>query len=388
MNGKTFLIGKIIILFVFSLFINNMTLAGIIADASLYFKNREEINIHARNTISTVKELYRERRSVQRFVMSASAIIESYRAIKDKHAQLSEIASIAIAIDSLTTEYAVLSPKAEKLNNQIKPDLIFFANLQEAEEVKYDLELSGGHNKFLFRSISDYDVARLSAAAGFSKVWGSVKSDPFNFFRWVKLKDEYEYGRIEGKYALKCAQIGFETNSLYVAFKKSMDELLSIRAEIAKMLLGNVKALLGIENTIEKIRNAPQTIEAMGTIVTQGGNQVGKRFDELLDIQDLYVKIHRTYQLRYADSAKAVAASYQPENTATTISVNPQPIPIKPPTGKVNVSQALQIYQQAYQEYTKAVQNPYASQPSINRALENLKSSKYQYDQAKVKKGK
>ncbi|MBF0408109.1 MAG: hypothetical protein HQM10_12180 [Candidatus Riflebacteria bacterium] len=375
--------------------------AGVVGDLSLYFQKREDIELHSRNMVSATKELYRERRSLKQFVESSATLMQAYRSIKDKNTSLPQLADIAKSISALATSYQALAPKAEAMYQRIKPDMEFFASISEEELVKYDLEVSGGQNKFALRTIPDADVKRIAASAGWSKVWSSIKSDPSNIFRWGKLKDEYDYGKVEGEYAMKCSQICFEAGSLYQAAKDSMSELFAIKSEIDKIFSGDLNAVLNIGTTVSNVQNSARAAESLGLLTSQGGNHIGKRFDELLYLQDRYVQVHRTYQLKYANTQNGATSTGQvvtsgtqtystagaglPGQTGTT-SQTPQ----NNRTGIVadvnlSVSQALLIYQTAYQDYTKLAQNPYAVQTDIVKSLEYLRWAKTQYDYAKAR---
>ncbi len=358
--------------------------AGFFGDVGTYMKERSQIKAHTKNIALGVRELYKDRKSVSSFAQSAAALVGSYKQIRDKKANISKLLDIAKNISTLVKEYQNLAPKAEKLYNQCQPDLEYFYNLKDEKDQTIAFSADPG-KKYPFYTVSENRIGKLSGAWGWGRVWDSVKENPLNVFRWGKLKDEYQYGKAEAKYALKCAQVAYEATSYFNIAKKSIQELLGIKSEIDGILGGDLEALLQINSTAERIKGSGTSIEVLGEVATKAANGIGKRFDELNDAQNKFVEVHKAYQQKYggnataktADSSSAPSVSI-PQSQGATVSGGSSS------GSKPDLNVAMEAYQKAYQVYTKLVSQG-ASQDQIKKALDNLQKSRERVEAAKGK---
>ncbi|RCK79906.1 MAG: hypothetical protein OZSIB_3775 [Candidatus Ozemobacter sibiricus] len=357
--------------------------AGFFTTVGRMIKERQQMSQSSRNVAGAVKALYRERKSVAAFAQSAATLVAAYRGLTNKAsaAAVPKLLEIARAITTLANEYVNLSPKVSKLYKDIKPDLDYFATLREDEDDR-EVPLGTTGRKILLKSLSDKRINKLAGAHGWSRVWGAIKDDPMNLFRWGRLKDEYQYGKVEGQYVLKCAQIAFETESYYQAATASMNELLGIRNEINGILNGNLDALLGIGNTINRIQGAVGAAESLSEILNAGVNNLGTRFEQLNQIQEAYVKQHQTYVAKYGQMASQTAGNPTRTTTTTgTTSTVPRPSGTAPGQsipglGTPDLATAMAMYQTAYQEYIRITQDPDASPAARTKAIANLQKAR------------
>ena len=364
--------------------------AGFFSDVGTYLKERKNIWSHSKNITSGVKELYRERKSIRRFSDSANTLVRAYHGIRNKSlkSNFPKLIEIAQAITGLVMEYQNLQPKASRLYSKVKPDLNYFAKLKGKND-----DFMDASKKFVVKSFSDNRINKLSGAAGWGRVWDSVKENSFNVFRWGKLRDEYKYGKAEAKYPLKCAQIAFETMSYYEAANGAVQSLLGIKSEINGLLNGNLDALLGIGNTVNRIENASEDVNSLGSVLNQGVSNINKRFTELIAVQDEYVKIHKEYQQKYnknpstptGTNASSGSSSSAYSGTSSAHSGYSSTTTTSPGTYNTqqDLNNAMEYYRRTYMEYTKIVQNSQSSREAVQKALNDLQEARRMLDQAK-----
>lgn len=364
--------------------------AGFFDTVGKLVKERQQVSKSSRNVAAAVKTLYRERKSISAFAQSAATLVQAYKGIANKSAAASipKLLDIANAIGTLVKEYGNLAPKAEKLYKGVKPDLEYLSAL-DGEEEHRQVSLGTTGRKIVLKTLSDGRINKLAGANGWSRVWDSIKDNPMNLFRWGKLSDEYTYGKTEGQYVLKCAQIAFETESYLHAAKSSMTQLLDIRSEINGILNGNLDALLGMGNTINKIQGAAGSAELLGDTLTSAVNNLGTRFDQLNKIQEAYVRQHQEYVNKYGTSSRATAASTGSTSTAgSAATAATAETGTASGIGTADLQTAMQMYQAAYQEYIRVTQDPDASQTARNKAINNLQKARNLVETLKANAGR
>ncbi|HNW10908.1 MAG TPA: hypothetical protein PLK58_01220 [Candidatus Rifleibacterium sp.] len=362
--------------------------AGIFDDIKLWYNQKSEINKHSRVISSEVKTLYRERKSIQRFSEGASGLIRAYRAIRNKgsKASLPQMLDIAKSISLVVSEFKNLAPKAEAMYRNAQPSMKYFSQLADQTET-----IQTNKNKILVKSFSDGRLNKLAGANGWSRVFDSVKSDPLNLFRWGRLQDEYKLGKVEAQYPLKCAQIAFEASAYYFAARDSVQELLGIQKEIEGILGGDLGAILNVAGTVNKIQNSGQSIEALGELAETGALRIGKRFDELLKVQEDYVAINKSYNDKYNKTPSASGSSGSTTVSASGTTARQSTTSAAPSTGNnsgsaaVSLERAMANYQKAYQAYVEISQRGNASQNEVNKAINELNAAKRQVEQAKAR---
>ncbi len=371
--------GQILPLFVLAGFVaaGSVAEAGFFSTVGKMVKERQQMSQSSRNVAGAVKTLYRERKSISAFAQSASTLVAAYRGMTNKAsaAAVPKLLEIAKAITTLATEYSHLSPKVSKLYKDIKPDLEYFATLKEGDDDR-EVTLGTSGRKIRLKSFSDHRIDKLAGANGWSRVWETIKDDPMNVFRWGRLKDEYQYGKVEGQYVLKCAQIAFETESYFQAATSSMNELLGIRNEINGILNGNLDALLGIGNTVNRVQGAAGAAESLSEILNAGVANLGTRFDQLNQIQEAYVKQHQTYVAKYGQMVSQTVATSAGTRSTTARTPVTTPTPETPGIGKADLATAMAMYQTAYQEYIRITQDSNASQEARTKAIANLQKAR------------
>lgn len=362
--------------------------AGIFDDIKLWYNQKSEINKHSRIIGSEVKTLYRERKSIQRFSEGASGLIKAYKAISNKSskASLPQILDIAKSISLVVSEFKNLAPKAEAMYKNAQPSMKYFSQLADQTET-----IQTNKNKILVKSFSDGRLSKLAGANGWSRVFDSVKSDPLNLFRWGRLQDEYKLGKVEAQYPLKCAQIAFEASAYYFAARDSVQELLGIQKEIEGILGGDLGAILNVAGTVNKIQNSGKSIESLGELAEVGTQRIGKRFDELLKVQEEYVAINKSYNEKYSKTPTASGSSSSTTVSASGTTARQNTTSAAPSTGNtsgsaaVSLERAMANYQKAYQAYVEISQKGDASQSEVNKAINELNTAKRQVEQAKAR---
>ena len=366
--------GAVLILAIISLWFSAVAHCGVIADVKFYMANRSDINAHTKNMAVAVKELYRDRESVSQFTKSAAVLINAYRGVQNNKPNIPKLLEIASSIDNLIKEYNKLTPTCERLYNQVKPDLKYFSGLAE------DVNASDNTNpSFLKKTLTDSRLSKIAGSAGWGRVWDSVKSNPSNLFRWGKLKDEYQYGKTEASYILKTAQIAYEGATLYQEAQKSVQSLLGIKAQISKLMSGDLSAILGLPNTVNAVQNSATSVNDLGLIVNQGVSLMGKRFDELQKLQNDYLANHKAYQEKYGNAQTASAKAAQTTSqTGTT-----KPWASATSTSGANLQVASDLYQKAYRKYVEATSNPNISDRERQAVMDNLRQARSQMDAAR-----
>ncbi len=359
--------------------------AGFFDDIKLWYNQKSEINKHSRIIGSEVKTLYRERKSIQRFSEGASGLIRAYRAISNKSSKASfpQLLDIAKSISLVVSEFKNLAPKAEAMYKNAQPSMKYFSQLADQTDT-----IQTNKNKILVKSFSDGRLNKLAGANGWSRVFDSVKSDPLNLFRWGRLQDEYKLGKVEAQYPLKCAQIAFEASAYYFAARDSIQELLGIQKEIEGILGGDLGAILNVAGTVNKIQNSGKSIESLGELAEVGTQRIGKRFDELLKVQEEYVAINKSYNDKYNKTPSASGSSGSTVSASSTVP-RQNTTSAAPSTGNtsgsaaVSIERAMANYQKAYQAYVEISQRGDASQSEVNKAINDLNAAKRQVEQAK-----
>ena len=360
--------------------------AGFFDDIKLWYNQKSEINKHSRIIGSEVKTLYRERKSIQRFSEGASGLIRAYRAISNKSSKASfpQLLDIAKSISLVVSEFKNLAPKAEAMYKNAQPSMKYFSQLADQTDT-----IQTNKNKILVKSFSDGRLNKLAGANGWSRVFDSVKSDPLNLFRWGRLQDEYKLGKVEAQYPLKCAQIAFEASAYYFAARDSIQELLGIQKEIEGILGGDLGAILNVAGTVNKIQNSGKSIESLGELAEVGTQRIGKRFDELLKVQEEYVAINKSYNEKYNKTPSASGSSGSTTVSASGTTARQTTTSAAPSTGNtsgsaaVSLERAMANYQKAYQAYVEISQRGDASQDEVNKATSTLNAAKRQVEQAK-----
>ncbi len=364
-------------------------------DAKFYIKNRAEIKEHSKNVTVAVRELYRDRKSVSQFAHSATVLMQAYKGINQAKPNIPQLLEIASAIDTLVKEYNYLSPKCEKLYNQVKPDLEYFSAFQD--DINAPDNTKPG---ILKKTITDSRISKLAGGAGWSRVWDSIKENPLNAFRWGKLQDEYKYGKSEAMYVLKTAQTAYEAAAYYQAAQKSMSELLDIRTQINKLLSGDINAILNMNQTINKVTNGVNAVNDLGVVMNEGIAHLSKRFDEVNKYQNEYLEAHKAYQQKYNVSPSANTArstSQIPSSTVRPVAqtsasagnvrvqspYNPAPTSNTQGSYQISLAKAQENYQKVYREYTRIISDPSASAADRDKAVESLRQARQLLDLAR-----
>ena len=361
--------------------------AGFFDSISTFMKERSEIYSHSKNIGNGIRELYRERKSISSLAVASSQLIQAYKEIKNKKANISSIVNIAQQINTLVSAYKNVAPKASSVYNRIEPDVNYFSKLKDSSD---DQSLAIGNKLFKIESLSESRISKLAGSGGWARVFDAVKDNPLNIFRWGKLSDEYQYGKAEAKYALKCTQIAFEARSYYKAATDSISQLLDIKSQIDGILSGNLESILNLPKSIESIQGASGGVEDFGGLMQSAADRFGKRFDELKVAQDEYVAAHQKYTRGKATPAQAVTVGTAPSSNSysgvkgisTTSSTKPAT------TSTVSLKSAMEAYQKAYQRYTNTLQNSGTSEQERAQAAEALNVARTQYEAAKAAAGK
>lgn len=375
---------KVILLVFYLLFIVQLVHAGILADINMWANEKANIFRHSRIIKREVKNLYHERESIQRFAQSVNYLINAYKGISNKRAKSSIplLLEIAHAITVVVQEYQNLAPKAEAMYKRVQPSLKYLATLDES---KITIETGFGYIDIKGLTISDKRLNKLARANGWNRVFSSIKENPLNLFRWGRLIDEYKLGKIEAQYPLKCAQIAFEATAYYKAIKHSIAELIGIKNEIDGILGGNLGAILNIGGTINNISKAGNSILPLGVLLEKGTATISKRFNELLDIQEKYVHTLQQYKHKYNKHDQWIYtntySASAPKHSHTTSMVTSG---LNSSGGNISLQKAMQLYQQAYENYIRISQSGNVSQAELNQAIANLQYAKKLVEQSKA----
>ena len=356
--------------------------AGIFGDLSTYWQERSRIKSASKNVVSGVREIYRERTSIRSFTESARELVSAFHSIKDKKANIAQIVNIAKNIDVLARSYNTLAPKATAMYSKLKPDLDYFSQIKGEEG---DFKLQVGSKELLVKTLSDSRVDKLSGAAGWSRVWDTIKDNPMNVFRWGRLKDEYDYGKMEGKYALKCTQIAFEGASYYSAAQSYMKDLLDIRQQINGIVSGDWSAIIGLPNTLNSIQGAAVGVNDFGALLNTAAGRMSKHLDDLGKMQNDYVTLHRNYAAKYLQEGTAAGSTTSASSGVSTGSTTPTGSTGTIAGGYTNLDlqKAMTQYQNTYKAYASVISNPSASERDKQVAVANLQKAKAHYDSVK-----
>ncbi len=373
----------ILVLFVFS---TQLVHAGIFDDMQLWFKERNQISQNSKVVSNNVKSLYRERKSIQAFATSANSLVQAYKSISNKSfsGNLPKLLEIAKAISVTFKEYNNLAPKFTQMYKNSASSLKYFSDLANRTDT-----ISAAKN--VVKRIPNDRLNSLAGAQGWGRVFSAVKENPINLFKWGRLKDEYDLGKVEAKYPLKCAQIGIEAVAYFNEAKNSINELIGIKSEIEKIMGGSLDAILNIGKTMEKVQNSGKAAERLGNIAQTGAVQLTKRFGEFIDVQNEYSAALTKYNTKYNQppassngTASSPTISYgnttSGSNSASASSGTSSTSAAK----KISVQDAMAYYQKAYEGYIKIANNQNASQAEINQAIAQLQKAKQILQQVKA----
>jgi hypothetical protein len=383
MNRSLSLKAGLLVLLLCFVFSAHAATAGVLSDIKLWFNEKANINRHSRAITSEVKTLYRERKQIQSFAEGAATLVKAYHSIKNKSAKanLPQLLDIAKAITQVVNGYQNLAPKAEAMYSRAKPSMQYFSQLADSTTT-----IQTAKNKITVKGFSDGRLNGLAGANGWNRVWGAIKENPINLFKWGRLKDEYDMGKVEAQYPLKCAQIAFEATAYFAAAKQSVNELLGIKKEIDGIMGGSLDAILNIGGTINKINSVGGSVEALGDLAENGTNQLNRRFGELLEVQDAYVKASREYNEKYLPQSvvnQANNASAPQSSQVTTGGINGnEGVPTS--SAGVSLQQAMELYQKAYEKYIRISQSGNAGQAELNKAIAELQKAKQTVERAKA----
>ena len=365
-----------------SLFVlsSQLVFAGVFSDIKLWVKERKNIYQHSKVVKNSVKTLFKERNSMRNFAKNTNNLVLAYKSFTTKNAKadIPKLVSIAKSIAVVIKEFQNLTPKVKKMYNQSKNSLAYFSELvHNTGTIK--------KAKGVIKKIPNEKILKLAGANGWSRVFSSVKDNPLNLFKWGRLKDEYDLGKTEAQYPLKCAQMTIETLSYYKAADKSIQQLLGIQEDIKGLIGGDLTALLNISSTVNKIKGAGKQVEDLGNIAEKGYSNINKRMSEFLTLQDNYVKKLDAYNKKYNKKSNTDGNSKPTEgsqfnsnsNYSSSTSSNQSPNTTsnqKIPT--VTIQQAMTYYQSAYQNYVKIANTDGATQKEINEAIKKLQYAK------------
>jgi hypothetical protein len=361
--------------------------AGVFSDIQLWFKERVEIRQHSKAITSEVKQLYRERNTIKEFAQGASTLVQSYRSIANKKAKanIPELINIARSITQVVNGYQRLAPKAAAMYKRAQPSMKYFAELADETTT-----IQAAKKRIRVKSFSNNRLNKLAGAHGWGKVFSSIKENPLNLFRWGRLKDEYEMGKVEAKLPLKCAQIAFDATAYFAAARESVNELLGIQQEIEGIMGGDLEAILNIGNTVESIKSSGNTIEAIGDLAEDGTQLLSQRFTELVKVQQEYVKTANSYNNKYredkqSDSSGRVAttgrsnSAYEPQASERPVTTTGGITGIE----TVSLQKAMEMYQEAYTNYIELSQNQNADNTELQQAINDLQRAKNLVNQIK-----
>ncbi len=353
--------------------VSNITHAGVFSDVKLWFKERAEIRQHSRVISNEVKTLYRERKSIKNFAEGAATLVNAYKKISSKSAKanLPELLQIAKAITQVVGEYQNLAPKAEAMYQKAEPSMKYFSGLADQTNT-----IQTARNRIMVKGFSDKRVNSLAGANGWNRVWGAVKDNPLNLFKWGRLRDEYKMGKVEAKYPLKCAQIAFEATAYFAAARQSVNELLSIKSEIDGIMGGKLDAILNMNSTLKKIQGAGSTAESLGELAEKGSKSIANRFVELVQIQQEYVNVSKEYNNKYKKQPQTGEVSTSQGVYSSGSAQPPATTDIRTNSSSMTLQQAMNRYQKAYANYIKISQNGNANQNAINDAITELKQAR------------
>jgi len=358
--------------------------AGLFSDARMWISEQANIRQHSRVIAGEVKTLYRERKSIQRFAEGASGLVRAYQSIRNKNlkSDFPKLLEIARSISLVLNEYKNLAPKAEQMYRQAQPSMKYFSEMADKTET-----IQTARKRIVVKTFSEGRLESLAGANGWSRVWGTVKENPVNAFRWGRLSDEYKLGKIEGLYPLKCAQIAFEATGYFVAARESVQDLLGIQKEIEGIMGGNLSAILNAGSTINKIQNAGGSVEALGDLASRSTQRLNTRLDELVKIQDQYVAANRSYNEKYTrnQSADRPVSATNPAYTPNASANNPVTTSAPAATSNnISMQRAMANYQKAYEAYLAATGNSNTSPQLVRKAADDLQKAKQQVEQAKA----
>lgn len=370
----------LVLVFIFSV---QSVSAGVFSDIKLWVGERKKIRKHSAVVKDAVKTLFKERKSIRNLAINANNLVKSYTEIFKNKAKvgINKLLDIAQSITGVVKEYLNLAPKARKFYNKSKDSLKYFSDLAHRSDTTRKVRNS-------LTKIPDSEINKLAGSNGWSRVFRSVKSNPLNIFKWGRLKDEYDLGKAEATYPLKCAQMSIEAVGFFESAKRSVASLLSIQDQIKGILDGNLSSILNIGDTVKKIENSGDDINKFGGVVKAGYKQLNGRLNEFIKIQNDYATKLTVYRNKYTPSSKT-NSSYPHPTTAsspTTGSRNKRAITsTSAATVNISLQRAMSNYQRAYQNYIKLANNSNVSQATLNNAINKLNKAKQIYVQAKAK---
>lgn len=399
---KLFMISILNFILIFWLCEQNLN-ANVLADFSKILHERKQFILSSKNVLSGVKALYRERKSIAEFARSANVLIQAYKGLQGKADvnSIPKLIEIANAITNLVKEYNNLAPKTAKIYSQIKPDLDYLSTYKTVYEKVEDV-----NNKILIKTVPESRINSIAIANGLNRVWDTIKNNPLSIFKWGRLKDEFTYGKLEAQYALKAAQIAFETEAYLESINKLMNDLISIKNEINQIVNGNIISLIGIGNTINKILSSAATVEKISILSSASLNNLQKRFNEFINLQQDYLNFHQKYMRKYYpqytsyrnEGYKAYESNSNNINIGTQSSISKFSVSNnnleindfqqldQTSNNASNLQDAMEMYQKAYRDYIKVMQNPHTSDEERKQAIYNLQNLKRLVEQLKLNK--
>lgn len=355
--------------------------AGVFSDAMNWAKDSANIRQHSRVITGEVKTLYRERKSIQNFAEGTQTLVQAYQAIKDKNSKTSipQLLQIARGITQVVTEYQNLAPKAERMYRNSQPSLSYFSNLADETSV-----IQAGKKRIVSKTFSNKRLNKLAGSAGWSRVFGTIKENPLNLFKWGKLRDEHKMGKVEAQYSLKCAQIAFEGASYFFAAREHMNQLLTIQTEIEGILGGNMASILNMGGTVNKIQSVGSTVDELANLAESAPLHMARRFAELIAIQQNYVATSQEYNRKYnpAVATRPQSRVQTPPIRSTIPARQPAPQSGQSRSGSAtSLQQAMATYQKAYENYVSISQSSNATQAQVEHAVAQLQRARSQVEQ-------
>ena len=151
--------------------------------AKKWYDDRQAFNSHATNVANAIREVGKDRNTILNFTSSALNVINSYKAAKAGGSlDLGKILQLAPDVMSLANGYQALAPKVQSVYSRITPDIEYFKKFQGDGT-------QGNNGTAQLPTFDDSKINNMSRAAGWGRVWSSIKDNPLNVFRWGRLAD-------------------------------------------------------------------------------------------------------------------------------------------------------------------------------------------------------
>jgi hypothetical protein len=327
---------------------------------SEFFSNQKEMFDRSRRVSNGVRELYRERGAIVRFNDAALNLIQTYKKLQTGGGtNFTQLAAVGRDIMQVVKDYQTLAPRFDTVYTRISPDIDYFSKMLVKPTV------AEKPPRINIPAFSESEINSYSRLGGVDRMWRAVKSDWTNIFRWGRLAGEYKMGKAEDAYIFKTIQIGLEMSNMYDVSRSCVGELMSIKGDLEKMLGGDLNSILGVSGTLSKISGAGPYIQRLGDVAQVGPKHLDKRFSELKEYQDRYVKQNLEYQKKFGNANPVQAV----EETGTSLSLSPvaetgqttvfSTPGIVPSSGIPASSDQLRSeYERLYREYVKQTGNP------------------------------